>query len=66
MRSLVFAALTLVVSGMAAGQENPQPLTSEQAAKKVDQPVTVEMVVRSSGGGRNRYLNSTPNFAQKR
>ena len=39
-----------------------KPLTPAEAAKKVDQKVTVEMEVKSTGGRSNRYLNSEADY----
>jgi acetyl esterase/lipase len=61
MRYLLFAFIVLM-SRLANGQES-QPLTTEEAAKRVDQQVTVQMAVRSSGGNRNRYLNSASSYS---
>jgi len=62
MRFAVFAAAVLVVFCIACGQET-QTLTTDEASKKVDQQVTVRMEVRSSGGNRNRYLNSGSSYS---
>ena len=37
-------------------------VTPAEAAKKIDQQVTVEMEVKSTGGRSNRYLNSEPDY----
>lgn len=63
MRSTSFLLTTLIASQMTLGQDSPIPLTPAEAAKKIDQQVTVEFEVRSTGGGRNRYLNSEPDFS---
>ncbi len=39
-----------------------KPLTPVEAAKKVNEKVTVEMVVQSTGGRSNRYLNSQEDY----
>ena len=57
----LLAALTFV-SG-AIGQDTSKPLTPAEAAKKIDQQVTVEMAVRSTGGNRNKYLNSAADYS---
>ncbi|HEY2416164.1 MAG TPA: alpha/beta hydrolase [Pirellulaceae bacterium] len=58
-----FLLIALGVSQLAMAQEYPLPLKPAEAAKKVDQQVTVEFEVKSTGGGRNRYLNSEPDFS---
>src|SRR5262249_10318723 len=63
MRWISILLATLLISQMTLGQENSTPLTPTAAAAKVDQQVTVEFEVRSTGGGRNRYLNSEPDFS---
>src|SRR5437762_7112832 len=62
MRTFLFVAATLALCRLAIGQETPKPLTPAEAAKRVDQQVTVEMTVQSSGGNRNRYLNSARTY----
>ena len=56
--------LLLLLGSTAIADDGSQPLTPAEAAKKVDQQVTVELAVKSTGGGRNRYLNSAPDFSQ--
>ena len=56
--------LLLLWGSSTIADDAPQPLTPAEAAKKVDQQVTVELAVKSTGGGRNRYLNSAPDFSQ--
>src|SRR5438132_8811462 len=53
----------LLVANGAIGQETSPPLSPAEAAKKIDQQVTVELSVRSSGGNRNKYLNSAPDYS---
>jgi acetyl esterase/lipase len=62
MRTAFFAAVVLVMCRYASGQDG-QALTTEEASKKVDQQVTVQMKVQSSGGNRNRYLNSAASYS---
>jgi acetyl esterase/lipase len=57
----LFSVLT--IGTFAVAQDGPRPLTPADAAKQVDQQVTVELEVKSTGGVRNRYLNSTPDFS---
>src|SRR5581483_1404460 len=63
MRTAPLISMLLTLNCVAGTHDNQQPLTPEEAAKKVDQQVTIQMQVRSSGGNRNRYLNSRPDFA---
>lgn len=59
-----FAALplALMLSASLAAQENAKPLTPAEAAKKIDEKVTVEMEVKSTGGNTARYLNSEADY----
>jgi acetyl esterase/lipase len=54
---------TMLVAYNAAAQDIARPLTPAEAAKKVNEEVTVEFEVRSTGGERNRYLNSASDFS---
>jgi DNA/RNA endonuclease YhcR with UshA esterase domain len=56
-------ALALIVVVAASGDDTPmKPLTPAEAAKKVNEKVTVEVVVKSTGGNVNCYLNSEEDF----
>jgi acetyl esterase/lipase len=59
-----FMPLLLLATSLTVAEDATRPLTPTEAAKKVDQQVTVELAVKSSGGGRNRYLNSAPDYSQ--
>jgi len=63
MRCAILLIASLLVSTAAIAQESRAPLTPAEAAKNVDQQVTVEFEVKSTGGGRNRYLNSASDFS---
>ncbi len=63
MRIAPLFTAALLTCQFAGGQDKSPPLSPEEAAKKVNQQVTVEMIVQSSGGGRNRYLNSARDFS---
>ena len=54
-------ALLLVTSGIVSANEKP-PLTPSEAAKKVNEKVTMEMEVKSVGGRVNHYLNSEEDY----
>lgn len=56
-------ALLAALALSAAGDEAPaRPLTPAEAAKKVDEKVTVEFEVRSTGGKDNAFLNSEADY----
>lgn len=61
--SLLVAGL-LALHQQAPAQEASNPIPLAEAAKKIDQDVTIEFEVKSSGGVRNCYLNSAPDFSQ--
>jgi len=61
MRTVMFAAVVLCAWPTLRAQESA-PLAPAEAAKKVGSQVTVEMAVRSTGGNRNRYLNSAASY----
>lgn len=64
MRHLIAALSVLLTMPELLAQEPTKPLTPDEASKQVDQQVTVQFEVKSTGGERNRYLNSAPDFAQ--
>ena len=53
-----------MIGQIAVAQDAGPPLTPAEAAKKLDHQVTVELTVKSSGGNRNRYLNSAADYSQ--
>jgi len=56
-------ACLLLVSAIAIADEPaPKPITPAEAAKKVNEKVTVSMLVKSTGGRGNCYLNSEEDF----
>jgi acetyl esterase/lipase len=63
MRIVFVCLLAVLTLRGASAQEAAAPLTPAAAAKKIDEQVTVEFKVRSTGGGRNRYLNSEGDFS---
>jgi acetyl esterase/lipase len=63
MHRTFFMLAGLIIASGAMAQETTQPLSPADAAKKIDQQVTVEMAVRSTGGNRNKYLNSAPDYS---
>jgi DNA/RNA endonuclease YhcR with UshA esterase domain len=55
--------LALVFAPAAVADDTPaKALAPAEAAKKVNEKVTVEMEVKSTGGRSNRYLNSEPDY----
>ena len=58
----VLACLLLVPALVMADEPPPKPITPAEAAKKLKEKVTVEMVVKSTGGRENTYLNSEEDF----
>lgn len=46
--------------------EEKKPLTPEEAAKKVNEKVEVEMDVKSTGGKNNHYLNSEADYMSEK
>jgi DNA/RNA endonuclease YhcR with UshA esterase domain len=55
--------LALVFVPAAVADDAPaKALAPAEAAKKVNEKVTVEMEVKSAGGRSNRYLNSEPDY----
>jgi DNA/RNA endonuclease YhcR with UshA esterase domain len=57
--ALALAAASLIAP---ADLQAAKPLTSAEAAKKIDEKVTVEMEVKSTGGNTACYLNSEADF----
>ncbi|WP_020471138.1 hypothetical protein [Zavarzinella formosa] len=61
----LFAAVACVLMSvaMSGAEDAPKPLTIEEAAKKIDQKVTVELEVKSASvRNGNGYLNSHIDF----
>ena len=58
----LIAGLLLVPFLVAAEEPKPKPITPVEAAKKLREKVTVEMLVKSTGGNENCYLNSEDDF----
>ena len=57
----------IVLIGTACGDDKPaKPLTPGEAAKKVNEKVTVEMEVKSTGGGSVWFLNSEADFKDEK
>lgn len=58
----VLACLLLVPAFVLAEEPQPKPVTPAEAAKKLNEKVTVQMLVKSTGGRSNTYLNSEADF----
>lgn len=58
----VLACLLLVPTFLLADEPQPKPVTPAEAAKKLNEKVTVQMLVKSTGGRSNTYLNSEADF----
>jgi DNA/RNA endonuclease YhcR with UshA esterase domain len=61
MTAFVLGSLVLVAAAT-AGEDVPKPLTPAEAAKKVNEKVTLEMRVKSTGGTANWFLNSEEDY----
>jgi DNA/RNA endonuclease YhcR with UshA esterase domain len=62
MRIVALLLAGAIPTGAWADGPADKPLTPAEAAKKVDEKVTVEMDVKSTGGKTNCYLNSEADF----
>jgi DNA/RNA endonuclease YhcR with UshA esterase domain len=65
MRSTILI-VALSLSNLLLAQEGPRPLTPEEAAKKVDEKVIVQMEVKSTGGSTATFLNSMTDFRNRK
>src|SRR5262245_59120231 len=66
MRFIRLAIAIAVVSVNVSAQDSPRPLTAAEALTKVDQKVTVQMEVKSTGGNTARFLNSEADFKSEK
>jgi hypothetical protein len=62
MRYASWLVLVFMPLGLLVAQEDVKPLTPQEALKKVDEKVTVQMDVKSTGGNTARYLNSEGDY----
>ena len=60
--NLLLTCLLLAPLMVSAEEPAPKPLTPADAARKVKEKVTAEMVVKSTGGMENCYLNSEEDY----
>lgn len=69
-RLIAFGLLAWMAWPLAAQEADKppaeKPLTPQEALNRVDQKVTVEMEVKSTGGNTARYLNSEADFRDPR
>jgi DNA/RNA endonuclease YhcR with UshA esterase domain len=67
MRCLALVTVLMLVSGFAAGgDKGAKAISPEEAAKKVNEKCTVEMLVRSVGKGKDVFfLNSREDYKDK-
>src|SRR5690349_1501346 len=63
MHRICYLVAGLALARVVIAQETEKPLTPAEAAKQIDKQVTVEMAVRSTGGNRNKYLNSASDYS---
>ncbi len=62
MRIFVAVIVFALASFNLSAQDATRPLTPTEALTKIDQKVTVQMEVKSTGGNTARYLNSEADF----
>ncbi|HEV3386421.1 MAG TPA: hypothetical protein VG097_16480 [Gemmata sp.] len=58
----ILLALLLVTATIYGEDKSVKPITPAEAAKKLNEKVTVEMVVKSTGGNTATFLNSEEDF----
>lgn len=58
----LLAILTVLYSSIAFAEDAPKPVTPAVASTKIKEKLTVEMLVKSTGGRENCYLNSEEDF----
>jgi hypothetical protein len=58
----ILLALLLVTASIYGDDKPVKPITPDEAAKKLNEKVTVEMVVKSTGGKTACFLNSETDF----
>jgi DNA/RNA endonuclease YhcR with UshA esterase domain len=66
MRCFVIFLLLLAPIRVLVAQEDTKVVTPEEALKKVDERITVQMAVKSTGGNTARYLNSEADYRSAR
>jgi DNA/RNA endonuclease YhcR with UshA esterase domain len=65
MKLRTIMATLLLVPALAIADDSPKPITPAEAATKVKMKVTVQMLVNSTGGRENCYLNSEDDFTKE-
>jgi DNA/RNA endonuclease YhcR with UshA esterase domain len=64
---LVSIPLAFLLVASACGEDKQvKPITPAEAAKKIDEKVTVEMEVKSTGGKTGRFLNSEKDYKDEK
>ena len=66
MRFMGFVIVVAFLSANALAQDSARPLTAVEALTKIDQKVTVQMEVKSTGGNTARFLNSEVDFRSEK
>jgi DNA/RNA endonuclease YhcR with UshA esterase domain len=66
MRHVAMMLLILVAATACCDDKQVKPITPAEAAKKVNEKVTVEMEVKSAGGNTARFLNSEKDFKDEK
>ena len=66
MRFIGVVILVALVSFPAIAQDSARPIMPTEALTKIDQKVTVQMEVKSTGGNTARFLNSEVDFKSER
>jgi len=62
MRLTAFFLGLILISAVCGDDKPVKPMTPAEAAKKINEKVTVEMVVKSTGGNKATFLNSEEDF----
>jgi len=62
MRYATFVFAAFAPLGLLLAQDDSKPLTPDEALKKVDEKITVQFEVKSTGGNTARYLNSEADY----
>jgi DNA/RNA endonuclease YhcR with UshA esterase domain len=66
MRPVALLLVFLGVTFAFGDDKQAKPITPAEAAKKVNEKVTVEMEVKSTGGNTARFLNSEKDFKDEK
>lgn len=66
MRPVGLAFFIVLLCADILAQDSTRPLTPAEALTKIDQKVTVQMEVKSTGGNTARFLNSEADFKSEK